>query len=74
MHPESEASLSKIMDRSGRAGRRRGRSASMSAKQTQAYLIARDALRRIRRASSLTAAAHSDPDAGGLSTAPHRSD
>lgn len=33
--------------------RRRGGLPSMSEKQTQAYLIARDALRRIRRTSAL---------------------
>lgn len=35
---------------------RRGRLASMSESQTQAYLMTRDALRRIRRTSSLLAA------------------
>jgi hypothetical protein len=42
---------------------RRGRSAPMSEKQTQAYLLARDAVRRIRRISSLLAVpSGADPD------------
>jgi hypothetical protein len=36
--------------------KRRGGLPSMSARQTQAYLLARDALRRIQRTSSLVPA------------------
>jgi hypothetical protein len=44
----------------------------MSEKQTQAYLVARDTLRRIQRTSSLLAASpHADPVIGGGSEA-HR--
>lgn len=47
-----------------RTRRRRGSLGSMSEKQTQAYLLARDALRRIQRTSSLLAA--STPASAGL--------
>ena len=47
------ASLSGHAGRGGETMRGRGGSFYMSEKQTQAYLIARDALRRIRRTSAL---------------------
>ncbi len=49
-------SLSGDPDPSRRTMKRRGGLPSMSARQTQAYLLARDALRRIQRTSSLVPA------------------
>ena len=58
-----------------RTRRRRGSLGSMSEKQTQAYLLARDALRRIQRTSSLLAAPpNARPDRGERSEATHRWD
>ena len=52
---------------------RRGRLACMSEKQTQAYLMARDALRRIQRTSSLLATStHAGAVLRGRSQAPNR--
>lgn len=46
---------------------------SMSEKQTQAYLVAREALRRIRRAAALAAVpASADPDPTACSEATPR--
>ena len=46
-------SLSENAGRLHKTKKRRGGLPSMSEKQTQAYLVARDALRRIQRTSSL---------------------
>ena len=49
MHSESAASISKVAVRPSRtSGRRRGLT-SMTEKQVQAYLAARDTLRRVRQ-------------------------
>jgi hypothetical protein len=60
-------------ERTRRTTRRRRGVRSMSEKQTQAYLFAREALRRIRRTSELLAAPpNAVPDPGGRSEAAHR--
>ena len=67
------ASPSKNAEATGKKRSRRGKLASMSEKQTQAYLMACDALRRIRRTSSLLAAsANANADFSGRSEAPCR--
>jgi hypothetical protein len=75
MSSRSSASLREASARTrGTKGRQSG-SPSMSEMQTQAYLAARDALRRIRRTSALLAGL---PKTGlqpvGRSETPHRSD
>ena len=61
MSARFDTSLSGIDGRTRRTMRSCGGLPSMSEQQTQAYLIARDALRRIRRTSSLVLA----PPRGG---------
>jgi len=75
MHSRPATSLSETAGQTHRTmGRRRGLP-SMSEKQTQAYLMARDALRRIQRTSSLLAAPpNARPDRGERSEATHRWD
>ena len=75
MSSRSSASLTEASARTRRTMGRRSGSPSMSEKQTQAYLAARDALRRIRRTSALLAEL---PNAGlqpvGRSETPRRAD
>lgn len=61
-------SLSGNAGRASRTTRRRGASSAMSERQTQAYLIARDALRHMRRISSL-----GPPPSGGIQDLADRS-
>lgn len=70
MHSQSGHSLSNSARRARSAtGRHRGLLA-MSEKQIQAYLVARDTLRRIRRAASLPAgSASAGPELGACSEA-----
>ena len=73
MNSRFAASPSENATATNKTRSRRGRLASMSEKQTQAYLMARDALRRIRRTSSLLAAStHASADFGRRSEVPSR--
>ena len=60
-----------------RAGRQRTAMASMTPRQTQAYLLAREAIRRVRRVASLVgdphrpATAAHDGSRAGASASPH---
>ena len=75
MCSRSATSLLENAGRTRRTTRRRSGLPSMSAKQTQAYLIARDALRRIQRTSSLLAdPGNPGPKQGERSEQLHRSD
>jgi len=75
MHSRPATSLSETAGKTQRTVARRRGLPSMSEKQTQAYLMARDALRRIRRTSSLLAAPRNARlDLGERSEATHRWD
>lgn len=68
------ASLSGNVRRTGTTMRHRSGLPSMSEKQSQAYLIARDALRRIARTSSLVFPPPDEGSGAGVSDATRRAD